>query len=1071
MPQLSPRRPLPWAALAAAALLSSCARPPVVETPPPVAAARPVVVAPDTVELLVASTTDVHGNVRGWDYFAGTVDTLRGLARVATVVDSLRALAPGRVVLVDAGDIIQGNPLAYAGARLDTAGLNPVIAAMNVVGYDAAAIGNHEFNYGLRHLERAVRDARFPLLAWNAYRPGGQRYFQGAHLVERAGVRVGIVGGTTPGSMVWDRDNLAGRLEVRDIVPDMRRAVDSMRAQGAQVVVVVLHSGLDGASSYDSAATGLASENVAARVAREVPGIDLIVFGHSHRLVADSTINGVLLMQPRHHAGGVGVARIALERRPGEARVVAKRGEIVSVAGRREEPRVLAATQRHHDIAVRWVSDSIGWTAVPWRADSARVKDTPIIDLILETQRRLTGAQLASTAAFSLDASLDRGAITVAEIARLYPYDNTLRAVKLSGRQLRDYLEYSARYFGTVGTSEPAVDPKVPGYNFDIVAGVDYVLDLRRPVGGRVTRLTFRGRPVAPGDSFTMALNNYRQTGGGGYAMLRDAPVVYDKGEEIRQLLIDEVRRRGTLRPADVFRRNWRLEPASAAAGIMTAIRGNPFERGLARPGAGATSTGRVLRVISTNDFHGAFEPRVDAGGRPSGGAGRMATLVARARAGCTQRCTSILVDGGDLFQGTPASNLVFGRTVLDLYHRLHYDAAAMGNHEFDWGQETLRARLREARFPILGANVRDSAGRDVKWIRDTLTVVRNGVRVGLIGIASPDTPDDSRPENVRGLVFADPAPVIDTLARALRARGADAVVVLAHWGGFCRREPRPSCNGEVLTMTGRLSERVEAVVAGHTHSIIATRVKGTPVMQAASHGRNVTWVDVPLGGGEAAEPTVLFAADSVPTHPGADSIVARALARVAPIVNRRVATLAEPLSRSGDAQTLPNFVLLAQRTAARADLAAVNRGGLRVENIPAGEATWGTFYSLHPFGNMLVRVTLTGAQLRQWLEHQVRGRNPTLWIGGATVTVDTAQAVGSRIVAVALDDGRTLQDDATYTLVLNDYMASNADYGPPQGATVEPLGISDLDAVLRFAQSRTAPITASADAGFRFAR
>ena len=158
-----------------------------------------------------------------------------------------------------------------------------------------------------------------------------------------------------------------------------------------------------------------------------------------------------------------------------------------------------------------------------WRADSARVVDTPLIDFILEVERRASGAQLASTAVFSLDATLSAGPVTVARLAALYPYDNTLRAVKISGAQLHEYLEQSARYFRSNANGTVDIDPAIPGFNYDVVAGVDYTIDVSQPVGHRIASLEFQGKPVAPTDSFTMALNNYRQTGGGGFAMLRGA--------------------------------------------------------------------------------------------------------------------------------------------------------------------------------------------------------------------------------------------------------------------------------------------------------------------------------------------------------------------------------------------------------------------------------------------------------------------------------------------------------------------------------------------------------------------
>ncbi len=197
----------------------------------------------DGFELLVLSTTDQHGRIRGWDYYADSIEVGRGLSRAATIADSIRAANPGRVLLVDAGDLLQGNPFAYVAMKQFAA--NPIIAAMNTMRYDAAAIGNHEYNYGVPYLERAVEQARFPMLSANTYKPDGSHKFRPWVIVERQGVKVGIVGATTPGVMVWDAENVKGRLQVTDIVPAVRRAVGEVRAAGASVVVVTVHSGLD----------------------------------------------------------------------------------------------------------------------------------------------------------------------------------------------------------------------------------------------------------------------------------------------------------------------------------------------------------------------------------------------------------------------------------------------------------------------------------------------------------------------------------------------------------------------------------------------------------------------------------------------------------------------------------------------------------------------------------------------------------------------------------------------------------------------------------------------------------
>lgn len=529
----------------------------------------PLYQADPSFDLVVVATTDVHGHLRGWDYYTNSPDTLRGLTRIATILDSVRRVSPVSPVVVDAGDLLQGTPLTYVAARVDTTIPNPVILAMNAMQYDAAVVGNHEFNYGLAALDRAVRQADFPFVAANVYTADGRPAFRPWALSTRLGVKIAIVGATTPGSVLWDRDALAGKLTIRDIVPSVRSAVADARGAGASVVIVVLHSGLNEPSAYDTVTTGVPSENVAARVAKEVPGIDLLVYGHSHKEMADTVIGTTLLMQPKNGAESVAIAHLRVRRDGTRWRVTARHSQLVKAVHHRESPQLLAVTAEGHRAAVQYATTPIGTTPVRWDARHSRVEDTPLIDFVLETERRASGAQLASTASFSLDASLDAGPITVARIAALYPYDNTLRAVKISGAQLRAYLEQSARYFRSNGDGTVSPDPTIPGYNYDMIAGADYTIDVSRPIGDRITQLAIAGRPVAATDSVTLALNNYRQTGGGGFSMLSGAPVVYDRQLEIRQLLVDEVRRRGTLLPSDYFHLNWHIVPAAAIAGLL----------------------------------------------------------------------------------------------------------------------------------------------------------------------------------------------------------------------------------------------------------------------------------------------------------------------------------------------------------------------------------------------------------------------------------------------------------------------------------------------------------------------
>jgi 2',3'-cyclic-nucleotide 2'-phosphodiesterase (5'-nucleotidase family) len=1020
----------------------------------------------DSRDIVIVSTTDVHGRVRGWDYYADSAETLRGLTRAATIVDSVRSANPKRVILLDAGDLLQGNPFAYVAARVAPERPSPIVAAMNVMRYDAAAVGNHEYDYGVPYLQRAVSQARFPFLSANTYRPDGTHLFRPWTVVERQGIKVGIIGATTPGVMVWDADNVRGRVRLGDIIPAVRAAVSEVKAAGANLTVVTVHSGLDEPSSYDTVTTGVPSENVAARIAREIPGIDVIVYGHSNKEVAQLKIGTTLLVQPKNWAQSVGIAHLQVMRSGRGWRVTDSRSTTVQAAGHAEQRSVVAVTDESHRRTVAYANTPIGSTPVAWRGDSARLQDTPLIDFILETERKATGADLASTAAFTLDASLDAGPVTVAELARLYPYDNTLRAVKISGKQLRDYLEFSSRYYTsaqqTPTGSRPVIDPAIPGYNFDIVAGADYTIDLTRPVGSRITSLSVKGRPVAERDSFTLALNNHRQTGGGGYAMLHGAPVVYDKQQEIRQLLIDQVQTRRTIRPEDFFTRNWRLvypgsgTPGAAASG--EAPRARPLAPGAPR-----------LRIIATNDFHGALEPRADAGGVVRGGAAFVASMIEAARKECAPACQTLLVDGGDMFQGTPASNLAFGRPVVDYYNRMGYVAAALGNHEFDWGTDTLRARMRDARYAILGANVRYTDGRDVPWIRDDTLVTVGSTKVGVIGFATVETPTTTRAANVTGLRFDDPSPIVSARAKALRERGADVIVVIAHAGAFCNATGTGGCSGEIIEFARKLTERVDAIVSGHTHTLVDYVVNGIPVVQARSSGRAVALIDIPLENGKpvtGAYEEVRDVVDSaVAPDPQVAVLVKAASDRVASFVNRRVAEIATTLTREGAQYPLGNLIADAQRWAGKGDIAIMNNGGIRA-NLRAGAATYGSLFEVQPFGNTLVSLKMTGAQLKEYLEPLVNRDELRAHVSGVTIGYNPELPRGKRIVSLTFPAGRTLAEGAVYNVIVNDFLATGGDnLGPPAGARVTPLNVSDLDALVRYLKKLPSPVRAPTEA------
>jgi 2',3'-cyclic-nucleotide 2'-phosphodiesterase (5'-nucleotidase family) len=518
----------------------------------------------DTAHLVIVATTDVRGQVTDWDYVRAAPDP-GGLARVAAVLDSLRGAYPGRVVVVDAGDAVTGSPFGSYFVYVAPRTPNPVIDALNALQYDAATLGEHDFDAGMPALNQRLAAATFSVVNANLQVLGGREdtlAYRPYVLVERSGIKVAIAGFTTPGAMVWNRDQLRGKYRLDRIATSAPPVLAEMR-RDADVIVVLAHTGLDEFSTYDTA--GVGPENDGRALAAGPSRPDVVVLGHTGRTIVDSEISGVHFVQPGHDAERVAIVHLDLVERDGHWVPVRVSAQSLALDRTRPPAGISRRLQDEHRAVLTWASELLGSAMGSMRASLGRVEDTPVIGWLTDVLRRRSGADLASTPVYDVRSGFDVGDISRRQVLGLYPPDYTLKAVRISGDQLRAYLERSARYFYVDSTGRVATNLYVPAPTQEIVGGAEYLIDLSGPPGDRIRDLQVRGKPVTAADTFTLALSNYRQTGAGGYDMLREAPVVYDHGERIVDLLAEEVRTRKTLRPEDYERNRWHLEPEALA--------------------------------------------------------------------------------------------------------------------------------------------------------------------------------------------------------------------------------------------------------------------------------------------------------------------------------------------------------------------------------------------------------------------------------------------------------------------------------------------------------------------------
>jgi 2',3'-cyclic-nucleotide 2'-phosphodiesterase / 3'-nucleotidase / 5'-nucleotidase len=1022
-----------------------------VQSPPPA--------TPDTAHLVIVATTDVHGRALGWDYVRDR-EAPGGLSRAAAIVATLRAQYPDQVILVDAGDLLEGNAFAGYFGRVERRSPDPLVDALNALQYDAATPGNHDFDFGLGLLAGADSGAAYRYVSANVVMGARDSLvFPATLVVQRGGVRVGITGLTTPGVMVWDRRQLGGRVRVRPIAAAAPAALAALERARVDFKLVLIHSGMAESSSYDT--TGVGPENDAASLAAVTPRPDLVVVGHTHREMRDSVIAGVHFVQPRNWALSLSVVHVWFVRDSsagGRWRVREVRGDLIPLASVGEVTRFVQRFADAHQRVRAWASAALGTAGPGFEARYGRAEDTPLLDFVNEVQRRHAGAQLAATADFDPASGLPDGTVRRRDVTGVYPYENTLVALRISGGQLREFLEQAASYYRTYTPGRRIVDDAVPGYNFDVVSGASYRIDLTRPVGQRIVGLAVKGRAVAAGDSFTLATNSYRAAGGGGYAMLHGARVVYDRGENIADLLMDEVQRVGAVQAADYYTPSWAiLPPGDSAARAAFAPPPPPV------PETDST----LLRVLALTDFHGALAPRVWpwSQGRPVGGAAAIKTWLDSLGRECG--CTTIRLDGGDEMQGTPVSNFEFGRPVIAAFNAMGIDAAAVGNHEFDWTIDTLRARLAEAHYPFVAANIADSTGRVPPWIAPWALVTRGGAKVAVIGLTTRSTPETTRPQNVAGLAFGDLAAAVRAALPAARA-AADFVVVLAHAGEVC---DSGACHGEIFDLARALdSGTVDLIVAGHTHQRVDTVVHGIPIVEAGNSGRTIAVVDFVRAGSRGRQVRARLEtpwADAVPPDGALAAAVARDTRAVDSVTARNVAALQTALIRVGDEYALGRLLADAYRNIGKADVAIMNNGGIRAD-LPAGPVSYGALFEVQPFQNRLVRVTVSGAELRAALEHALAGGKPHAHISGLQVWYDPARPDGDRVRRVRMLNGRALDARHAYSIAVPDFLADGGDgYTMLTGAPRTDAGLVDLDAVIAYLGVLPQPVRAPQDERF----
>ncbi|MFF0827318.1 bifunctional 2',3'-cyclic-nucleotide 2'-phosphodiesterase/3'-nucleotidase [Brevibacillus sp. NPDC003359] len=593
----------------------------------------PVSAQTDSVlKLRLLETTDIHTNIVNYDYYQDKNTDEFGLAKTATLVKKAREEVKNSI-LIDNGDLLQGNPLGDYVAKIDPlkAGeTHPAYKAMNMMDYDVANIGNHEFNFGLEFLDTSLKGAKFPYINSNVYvddkdkNPDNDKnMYTPYEILERTfkdengkdvKLKVGVIGFVPPQIMQWDKANLEGKVIAKDIVETANKFVPEMKKKGADIIIAVPHSGIGPVEG------GAQLENASYQLSK-VDGIDAILFGHSHSVfpgpgfdkipgvdAEKGTINGKPAVMPGFWGNHLGVIDLTLKQENGKWKVAESGTKVVPIYDKANkasladaDKAIVDAVKEDHDKTVEWVRSAVGKTSSPIFSYFALVQDDPSIQIVTNAQKwfvekNVKGTEydgipvLSAGAPFkaggrngvSYYSNIPAGTIAIKNVSDLYIYPNTLKAVLVDGATVKEWLERSAGQFNQIDvkkTDEQAlINETFPTYNFDVIDGVTYQIDVTQPskyaVDGkvankdanRIKNLSFNGKPVKSEDKFIVVTNNYRASGGGAFPGLDGKNIVIDSPDENRQIVIDYILNQKNIDPA--ADNNWSFAPVDAKLNV-----------------------------------------------------------------------------------------------------------------------------------------------------------------------------------------------------------------------------------------------------------------------------------------------------------------------------------------------------------------------------------------------------------------------------------------------------------------------------------------------------------------------
>ena len=1074
-----------------------------------------------TIDLKVLATSDLHSNLMNYDYFTGSTTNNSGLVKAATVIKEQKALANksenekvDNVLLVDNGDTIEGTPLAnlYALKKPVKPGEKyPVYEALESLGYDMSTIGNQEVNYGMDFIKQItkantsmgtvcanIKDAKTGDLVFDPYKILTETVVDSKG--QERQLKIGVTGVVPTQILNWDKLILNGEITVDEMVEAVKTYTKKMKDEGADIVVVLAHTGYDKEKEIQAGnAKGL--ENAGYTISM-IEGVDVVVGGHVHTSakheVKKESGDITQYVQPLNAGKQVGVVDLKIEvvkDENGNDKYVVNDTETkinnISTKDKANDAATEAVVRKYHEATDAYVNAPSGQITKDLNSFFTLVADDPSVQLVSDAQKdyvenliknneeslaKYKDLPLLSVAApFKAGSSADNyvdikaGGLAIRDLSNLYKYDNTVAVVKLTGSDVKEWVEFCTNMFNTIDPNsteeQDLINRDFPTFNFDVIDGIEYEIDVTKAPKydktgkvinadtSRISKITYNGQPLDLEQEFLLATNNYR-AGGNSFPWQGRQELVFNGTDETRDVLKKYIEAAGKLEPK--VDNNWSFKSIDNDVKVYFTSHENGanYLENYPKVSTNKEVAGNKLykyyynlsnnnkvedtnkiTILHTNDTHG----RLKADNKVIG----IDTVAAIKN----NTANSILVDAGDTIHGLPFVTLSKGQDAVDLLNEAGYEYIVPGNHDFNYGYTRLTELFKnsvslkkgENKLRLLASNIKKD-GQSVFETNNIKEMTVNGktVKVGFFGIATEETANKTNPNNVKGIDFTSPIEAAKEEVEKLEKQGADVIVALSHIG--TDESSEPTAYDVIKAVDG-----IDVYVDGHSHTTFENgeKVNDTLLVSTGEYLSNVGKVEIEFNENN----EVVNTTASLITKEEASKITpdAKVKAKIEEIDSVQGEILSEVVGTNknhldGDRNSvrfgetnLGNLITDAMLSETQADIAITNGGGIRA-SIDEGDITRGEVVSVLPFGNFIVTKQLTGAQIKEILEFGVRSYGESFGgfphVGGINFVVDPSRPVGDRIISLTIN-GKALDMNKTYTVATNDFTAVGGDGYP----------------------------------------